>query len=321
MAPALPDPFDDALQDLRIGGSVLLNCSYAAPWAVAVPDAATLVRLLALPPRSRVMVFHGVRQGACELRLAGNAHALAAGEAVLLPDAPAHVLGEGGARAVPLEHLLAGEGPRHAEPGAAGAATLLCGVFVARPTPLNPLLSALPSLLHARATPGAGLLELLDRLAREPSGAPSFRATRLLELLCAELCSLHREAGTATGWLAALADPRLAPALRLLQASPEQPLSVARLAQAVALSPSRFAARFRAATGASVMAHATAWRMNLACRLLADEGLPVHETARRVGYDSLAAFSRCFKAHVGMAPSAWRASQQGASAEERMNRR
>lgn len=309
MLHALPDPFDDALQDLRIAGSVLLNGSYAPPWGVAVPGAATLARLLALPPRSRVMVFHGVRQGRCELRLGSATHALAAGEVVLLPDAPAHVLGAGNARAVPLQRLLAGEAALHAEAGAPGGATLLCGVFVARATPLNPLLSTLPTLLHARSDQGTGLLELLDRLAREPAGAPGFRATRLLELLCAELCSLHRDNGAATGWLAALADPRLAPALRLLQANPEQPFSVAQLAQAAALSPSRFAARFRAATGGSVMAHATAWRMNLACRFLIDEGLSVQETARRVGYDSLAAFSRCFKAHVGMAPTAWRTGQ------------
>ena len=48
--------------------------------------------------------------------------------------------------------------------------------------------------------------------------------------------------------------------------------------------------------GCSVMQYATDWRMNLACRLLADDGLSLAEAAQRVGYENIPAFSRSFKA-------------------------
>jgi AraC-like DNA-binding protein len=88
-------------------------------------------------------------------------------------------------------------------------------------------------------------------------------------------------------------------------------LSVPRLASAAALSPSRFAARFRELMGCSVMQYATDWRMSLACRLLAEAAHRIAEAAHRVGYENLPAFSRSFKARVGVAPGAWRAAQRG----------
>jgi AraC-like DNA-binding protein len=48
------------------------------------------------------------------------------------------------------------------------------------------------------------------------------------------------------------------------------------------------------------------WRMQIAAGLLADGALPVGEVARRVGYDSEAAFSRSFKQLAGMPPEGWR---------------
>ncbi|MFO1228717.1 helix-turn-helix domain-containing protein [Roseateles sp.] len=75
--------------------------------------------------------------------------------------------------------------------------------------------------------------------------------------------------------------------------------------------PPRFTARFHEQMGCSVMQYATDWRMNLACRLLADDGLSLAEAAQRVGYENIPAFSRSFKARVGVAPGAWRAQQRG----------
>jgi transcriptional regulator GlxA family with amidase domain len=54
------------------------------------------------------------------------------------------------------------------------------------------------------------------------------------------------------------------------------------------------------------MHYLTAWRMQLATRLLADATAKVRAVAEAVGYDSEAAFSRAFKKHAGLAPSDWR---------------
>jgi AraC-like DNA-binding protein len=46
--------------------------------------------------------------------------------------------------------------------------------------------------------------------------------------------------------------------------------------------------------------------MQLASRLLAEDGAKVAAAALAVGYDSEAAFSRAFKRITGIAPSDWR---------------
>ena len=65
--------------------------------------------------------------------------------------------------------------------------------------------------------------------------------------------------------------------------------TVEELAKRIALSPSRFAARFRASTGESVMRYVGRWRANVACRLLRDTNLPLSQIAGRVGYESFPA--------------------------------
>ena len=79
----------------------------------------------------------------------------------------------------------------------------------------------------------------------------SFVIERLLELLCAEALGSHLESGQAcaSGWLGGLKDPVVGRAISLIHATPGKDWSVGRLAGQVAMSPSRFAARFSAALG------------------------------------------------------------------------
>jgi AraC-like DNA-binding protein len=74
----------------------------------------------------------------------------------------------------------------------------------------------------------------------------------------------------------------------------------------VAMSPSRFAARFAESLGDSPMAYVTNWRMNVACRQLVTSRQGIDQIAASVGYESQAAFNRAFKKHVGLPPAAWR---------------
>ena len=111
------------------------------------------------------------------------------------------------------------------------------------------------------------------------------------------------------GWIAALRDPVLAPALSLLHNSPERRWTVADLASGTAVSRSVLDARFRDVLGRSPIRYLTQWRMHLAEELLATTDTAVARVARRVGYDSEEAFSRAFKREHGMAPSHWRAAR------------
>ena len=108
------------------------------------------------------------------------------------------------------------------------------------------------------------------------------------------------------GWLAALRDPVLAPALALLHRSPEHPWTVAELASGAAVSRSLLDARFRQLLDRSPIRYLTEWRMHLAEDLLATTDLTIFDIARRVGYVSEEAFSRAFKRERGSPPSHWR---------------
>jgi transcriptional regulator GlxA family with amidase domain len=137
----------------------------------------------------------------------------------------------------------------------------------------------------------------------------SFTAQRLLEVLFAEALRAHQRDtdARAPGWFTGLADPKIAEALRSIHATAHESMSVAGLAAGVALSPSRFAARFKETMGETVMEYAGRWRANLACRLLAETDESLSVIAGKTGFGSLAAFSKAFKAKLGSAPATWRA--------------
>jgi AraC-like DNA-binding protein len=113
--------------------------------------------------------------------------------------------------------------------------------------------------------------------------------------------------------LAALMDPAIGPALKLMHEQPEAPWSVASLAKEVNMSRSAFAARFAALAGQPPLRYLLQCRMDRACGLLRDRRLGIKEIAARVGYASVAAFSNAFKRWAGAAPGAYRqAIQEGA---------
>lgn len=312
------DPLDDALEDLRITGTVLLHETYATPWAIAVPEEVRLRTILGARADTRVLLFHFVRRGSFVLRMAEHdAVTVEAGEVAICATGEAHRMSRGrGGKAIAIEAVLKGQGAANPPPEGTDATELVCGVFLAHAAPLNPMLGALPPVMKV-ATGDAAFSPMLAGVAwmlahevdRDALGG--FTAARVIELLCAEsIRAFQRTAGAQhAGWFRGLADPRISEALRRIHAAPGNAWSVETLAEGVALSPSRFAARFRAVMGRSVMRYVATWRANLACRLLRESRLPLGEIAGRVGYESLPAFSRAFKLQLGQAPAAWRAAQ------------
>ncbi len=91
-----------------------------------------------------------------------------------------------------------------------------------------------------------------------------------------------------------------------VHADPGADWSAEALAARVALSPSRFAARLLETMGESVMGYVGRWRLNVACHLLRETESDLDRIAERVGYASVPAFSRAFKAQVGRPPAQWR---------------
>jgi AraC-like DNA-binding protein len=156
----------------------------------------------------------------------------------------------------------------------------------------------------------ANIAYALEQANASPLG-PDAIPSRLPELLLIEVLRLHLATAPAIerGWLAALQDPVLNPALAALHAEPERRWTVTELASAAAVSRSLLDERFRDVLGRSPIRYLTEWRMHLAEDLLASTDLGVAAVARRVGYDADEAFSRAFKRAHGESPSQWRAAR------------
>jgi len=113
----------------------------------------------------------------------------------------------------------------------------------------------------------------------------------------------------AAAWPPRSDDPFLARVVAAVVADPGRDWTIDQLAALGAMSRSAFAARFRHAFGSSPASYVTEVRMRRAKELL-DAGTPVSETSRALGYASDEGFSRAFRRHTGVAPSAWRAGRR-----------
>jgi len=313
----LDKPFNDALDDLRICGSVLLHERYAPPWAIDIPDEHSLRTMLVAAPDVRIVPFHLVRQGGFDLHYQGcRPQRIGRDEVAICPSgAPHRMSSRKGAVPIALADVLA-KRKTLSGPCDADATELICGVVQLKSSPLNPLLSALPRVLKVKTT-GPEVNPILDHavvmLGIEVTKAPnSFVASRILEVFFAEAIRTygHSKGAAVSGWFKALDDPKICHALSRLHERPGESWTVAGLANTVPMSPSRFAARFREVTGQSVMAYVSAWRMTVACQKLRETDGYLAEIATAVGYQDTAAFSRAFKALVGQSPTMWRSAHR-----------
>ena len=99
-------------------------------------------------------------------------------------------------------------------------------------------------------------------------------------------------------------------ALDFMRERYEEPITLAGLGRAVAMSPSHFARRFRAATGRTPMRALADVRAERAQSLLA-AGRGVLEVALTCGFGSPAALVRAFRRRTGKTPAAWRRATGG----------
>ncbi|WP_368077713.1 helix-turn-helix transcriptional regulator [Agrobacterium sp. Azo12] len=117
---------------------------------------------------------------------------------------------------------------------------------------------------------------------------------------------LARQTSQHPGWLAGLADARLAPSLRAIHAQPARRWTVDALAELAGLSRSAFAERFRATVGSSPIDYLANWRMRLAAARLRRGNEPLSRIAQSFGYNSDSAFAATFRRVVGQSPARYR---------------
>jgi AraC-like DNA-binding protein len=178
----------------------------------------------------------------------------------------------------------------------------------------NLVLPAIPDVMRIRAAdPAANALRyLLDRLLQEfvrPGLGSKFAGEQYAQLILVEVLrvALDRRDLPATGWLRLLADATLRPALALIHEHPAHPWRLADLAQAVSMSRSTFAVRFRALSGEPPLTYLHNWRIRLAQAALHDTDATVAALASELGYASESSFSHAFKRTAGVSPLRYRA--------------
>jgi AraC-like DNA-binding protein len=174
------------------------------------------------------------------------------------------------------------------------------------------LLGHLPPLIHLRAADLGthALSSVLDLLKWETSalhaGADVARSSLAALVLVHVLRVYLGSARQPEGWLGALADPKIGPALSMIHAKSGDRWTVESLASAVGMSRTAFAQRFRRQVGSAPVEYLAQWRMTIARSALRHSEESLTKIAERIGYLSDTAFSIAFKRCTGLSPGRFR---------------
>jgi AraC-like DNA-binding protein len=314
-----PDPLGAALERLRLDGAIFFRSEFTEAWCYESPPENAVAAMLR-PGAERLIMFHIVARGRCWVAVSdGIKHWAGPGDVLVLPYGDQHrVGGSQDAATVPISTLFAPP-PWERLPvlqyGAGGERTdIVCGYLHSTDPLFDPRLSALPRVFVARLSDGP-VAQFVNSsidyaLSMSEAALPAEpTSTRLPELLVTEVLRWHLASAPAIkhGWVAALRDPVLAPALAAIHAEPERHWSLAELAAVAGVSRTVLDDRFHEVLDRSPIRYLKEWRMHAAGDLLRSTDFTVARVAREVGYDAEEAFSRAFKKHHGVPPGRWRA--------------
>ncbi|GGY04865.1 AraC family transcriptional regulator [Litchfieldella qijiaojingensis] len=327
---AADDPLSDVLETVRLRGALFFQWQPFWPFASGVPSD-RLFGSLILPGAERIVSYHIVTQGPCWGSVAGERPVrLESGDILLVPHGDAYVMSSEPRQSSPEDEaptieffrlMAAGELPPLVVEGGPGPVhnRIICGFLGCDVRPYNPVLSALPRMIHLPArAPGTRdpLSQLIDfALVESGQGREGGRCVllRLSELMFVEVIRRYLVSAPQPqcGWLAGLRDPLVGRALSLLHRRPAFPWTLQTLAREAGTSRSTLAEHFTRLVGEPPMQYHTRWRMQVAAHRLAAGSSKVYGVAQEVGYQSEAAFSRAFKRVVGMSPAQWRQARAG----------
>ena len=258
-------------------------------------------------PHNDVVYFYAALEGSAQVATAaGGTIELAAGDIVMMLSGEAHaVRNHRDCAAAALDFLRSGEyadTPPALTVGQGPVVTrLLAGRLKVRwPGGQHP--RAVPSVLRLRAADDVINFPLLLQKA-SGSGAMTL-LTRAAALLFASAFRDHPQCRSAFQEFSRH-DP-VSRAQQYIQTHPFDPWTVEILACKVGMGRSNFATRFAREVGRTPMEFLFEERMKHAALFLEKSDMKVAEIAKRIGYDSEAAFARRFRAYFGMPPGEWR---------------
>lgn len=302
------DIFTALLRSIRVQSSVFARPELRAPWGFTLADEAA--------------AFHIVTRGACTLELTGAAVSveLSEGDFVVLPRGGTHVLRDAPTTVpVKLDRTLKTRG-RESDGvfrggGNGAATTLVCGNIRFEDVSTDLLLAILPPIIHVRSQ-GTRLTSWLgatmDHVRSElTTGHPAAEVVvaRIADILFIQAVAMYLEDNAdiaESGWLGALRDRQIGPALALIHQHPEQAWTVESLAETLAQSRSAFAARFAQLVGEPPLRYLTRVRLNAAGTRLSSSDDKMDTIATSLGYSSASGFNKAFKQRFGITPGEYR---------------
>lgn len=302
------DILAEVLDRIRLGGSLLFHFELGFPWSLELPQ-------------RPYAVFHYLSRGSATVTLErGQKLLMTEGDFVVFTRGEPHVI-YSDCRTKPFPVLDLKRPPAHlgvVRHGGSGQplSTMICGNFtVARPSRGSVLELLPPVLLLKPETDGDWLKIILQRMVNESAlerPGQGVALSRLTEVLFVEVlrCWVRSLGPGEGGWLGAMTDPHIGPALQLIHEQPDRPWTLGDLGHRVGLGRSAFSARFSKLVGQPMYRYLIARRMTEAAFLLetSDEGIA--RIATRVGYETATAFSKLFHQHHGLSPGRYRAARR-----------
>lgn len=328
------DPLSDVLTSVRLRGAAFYYVKLRDEWVAESPMTGEIGDML-MPGAEHVLAYHLFVKGDAWVASDGlKPTRVTSGDIVMFPRGDAHVLSSApGMRAAPDDSdwkfatrndhkpivVSYRDGflrPGYDFPEDEASVVVVCGFIGCDLRPFNPLIAALPRLLHLTAdSVGAWVVPIVHQAVEESRcRLPGSAATleRMSEMMFVDaarryLDSLPEEA---SGWLAALRDRHVGQAIGLMHERPADPWTIEELGRQVGLSRSALHERFVQLVGQPPMQYLANWRIQLGAGMLREGNAKVATIAQEVGYESEAAFTRAFKRLVGQPPAAWRRAQQ-----------
>jgi AraC-like DNA-binding protein len=176
----------------------------------------------------------------------------------------------------------------------------------------NPLMQSLPPFLVlplSELDDAEVLLGILFREAFNQRCGRQVIVDRLFEVVLVNIFRvLMNRDHVSSGLFAGMAHPQIARSLMAMHANASQDWSLEKLAQEAGMSRSVYAASFKKTLDTTPLEYLAQWRLSLAQQRL-QAGQSLKQITDELGYGSLAAFSRAFKARCQMSPREWRKQQ------------
>jgi len=308
-----PDLISELLRGMRLSGVKYRRIEASSPFGVAFGSA---------PGKAQ---FHFVSRGTAVLRMeSGATFTLGNGDALFIPNGNAHALLSDEKAcvtplaALPSEPICGDVSAVSCEACPDSASTVIfSGCMDFELGGMQPLIKAMPEVMMVSRLMSTWpeihpLLAAMERESMTRQVGFAGILARLADVVAALIVRGWVEAGCgkASGWVQVLRDPRLSRAIYAMHQQPGVNWSVAALAKEAGTSRSVFAERFLSATGTTPAKYLSELRMRLAIQYINHEQQAIETVALRLGYSSLAAFSRAFKRIVGHSPGALRESRQ-----------